>query len=321
METASIVITCYNLAEFVAQAIDSALAQTYPAVEVVVVDDASTDASGEVIATYGDRVRALRLEANGGAPHARNHGARAARGEWLLFLDADDFIAPDTVAALVEAARGAPGQVAACAWEFLLRRDGGWEPYVAQRPLVPSADPLAGWLRGHWVPPCAVLYPRALYQAAGGFDEALRRNDDGDLAMRCFAAGAGLVEARGGRGFYRRHLATRASLSTDNRSSAALWSQARVFDKLTGQLDRQGRLAGYRALIETQYGNIALHALTVGEHEVARACLERGGAGAMEVVRPRSLKGRLLAAALGLHGKYRVTRTLRRWRAALRRRG
>ena len=320
METVSIVITCYNLADFVTEAIDSALAQTGPAVEVVVVDDASTDGSWRAIEAYGDRVRALRLSENGGAARARNRGASAARGAWLLFLDGDDFIAPDTAGALLEAARAHPGDLAACGWEFLLRRDGGWEPYVPERPLVPPGDPLEGWLRGIWVPPCAVLYPRAVYAAAGGFDEQLRRNDDGDMAMRCFAAGAGMVEARGGHAFYRRHLGSRPTLSTDNRSSAALWSQARVFDKLTTQLGAQGRLDAYRPLIETQYGNVALHALTVGEHAVARWCLERGGAGAAAVVRPGTLPGRLLARAFGLHGKYRVARMMRRWRAAVARR-
>jgi len=314
----SVVIICFNAADFVADAIDSALAQTYPAVEVVVVDDASTDGSWEVVSGYGDRVRALRLPVNGGAPHARNRGAELAGGEWLMFLDADDFIAPDTLEGLVEAARSAPGCHAACGWEFLLQQPGGWVPYVPARPFAPVGDPLAGWLTGNWVPTCAVLHPRHLYQSRGGFDEALRRNDDGDLMMRSFAGGAGLALATRGRGFYRRHLGTRPSLSTDNQSGAALRSQVRVFDKLVALLASRGRLDAYLPLIEVQYGNIANHAFSVGDFAVARECLARGGRGAAGVVRSATVAGRLLSAALGPERKHRVTWILRRWRAALR---
>ncbi|MFL5538316.1 MAG: glycosyltransferase family 2 protein, partial [Longimicrobiaceae bacterium] len=193
VEIASVVIVCHNDAAFVGDAIDSALAQRHPAVEVVVVDDASTDGSWEVIAAYGERVRALRLPANGGCPHARNRGAELARGEWLMFLDSDDFIAPDTIGALVEAARRAPGSLTACGWEYLIRQPGGGMPYVPPRPFAPVGDPLAGWLEGNGAPSCAVLYPRGVYRANGGFDEALRRYDDGDMAMRAFAHGAGVA--------------------------------------------------------------------------------------------------------------------------------
>ncbi|MFL5538862.1 MAG: glycosyltransferase family 2 protein [Longimicrobiaceae bacterium] len=317
-EIASVVIVCYNDAAFVGDAIDSALEQLYPAVEVVVVDDASTDGSWEVIAAYGERVRSLRLPSNGGAPRARNRGARLARGEWLMFLDSDDFIAPDTIEALVEAGRRAPGSLAACPWEYLIRQPQGWTLYVPPRPFAPAGDPLAGWLEGNTVPTCAVLHPRRVYQAAGGFDETLRRFDDMDLEMRSFAQGAGLALATGGRGFYRRHEGTRRSLSADNQSEAALRSQLRVFDKLAALLEAQGRLEGYRAPIEAQYGKIAVLAFEAGDFGVARDCLARGGRGAVRVARSGTLAGRLLAAAVGLERKHRITRTLRRWRAALR---
>jgi len=315
----SVVITCFNAADFVADAIDSALAQRYPAVEVVVVDDASTDGSWDVVAGYGDCVRALRLSVNGGAPHARNRGVEIARGEWLMFLDADDFIAPDTIEGLVEAGRRAPGSLVACPWEFRVRQPGGWLPHVPPRPFAPLGDPLAGWLEGIWAPPCAVLHPRQVYLSCGGFDETLRRNDDGDLVMRAFAGGAGMALATRGRGFYRRHLDTRPSLSSNNQSAAALWSQVRVFDKLAALLASQGRLEGYRPLLEVQYGHVANHAFEVGNFAVARECLARGGKGAAEVARSGTLAGRLLAAALGPERKHRVTRVLRGWRAALRR--
>jgi hypothetical protein len=136
--------------------------------------------------------------------------------------------------------------------------------------------------------------------------------------MRAFAGGAGMALATRGRGFYRRHLDTRPSLSSNNHSAAALWSQVRVFDKLVALLASQGRLDAYRPLIEVQYGHVANHAFAAGDFAVARECLARGGTGAARVTRSGTLAGRLLAAALGVERKQRVARVLRGWRAALR---
>lgn len=91
--TFSIVITCYNYAQYVGAAIESALAQTRPGVEVVVVDDGSTDGSAEVIKRYAGRVRSIR-QANQGSIPAYNRGYAESTGDLVLFLDADDVAAP-----------------------------------------------------------------------------------------------------------------------------------------------------------------------------------------------------------------------------------
>jgi glycosyltransferase involved in cell wall biosynthesis len=87
--TISVVIPAYNAAPYVSRAIESALAQTYPPLEVIVVDDGSSDDTAEVVAAYEPRVRLLRQD-NGGPAAARNHGVRESVGEWIALLDADD---------------------------------------------------------------------------------------------------------------------------------------------------------------------------------------------------------------------------------------
>lgn len=97
---ASVVITNFNYGRFLAAAIDSALAQTHREVEVVVVDDGSTDGSRELVASYGKRVRGL-LKPNGGHESALNAGWKLASGALVTFLDADDTLAPQAIAAAV----------------------------------------------------------------------------------------------------------------------------------------------------------------------------------------------------------------------------
>lgn len=100
----SIVINNYNYGRFLREAIDSALGQTYPRVEVVVVDDGSTDDSREIIAGYGDRILPV-LKENGGQASAFNAGFRASRGGVVLYLDADDILLPDAAAEVARAWR------------------------------------------------------------------------------------------------------------------------------------------------------------------------------------------------------------------------
>lgn len=87
--TISVIIPAYNAKEYVGRAIDSVLAQTRPADEIIVVDDGSTDNTAEVIKSYGSKVCFIHQE-NGGASVARNTGIEAATGQWIAFLDADD---------------------------------------------------------------------------------------------------------------------------------------------------------------------------------------------------------------------------------------
>lgn len=103
----SILINNFNYARFLRDAIDSALAQTYPNVEVVVVDDGSTDDSRDIIASFSDRIRPV-LKENGGQASAFNAGLRACRGELIALLDSDDTFAPEKVARCVDAAMRHP---------------------------------------------------------------------------------------------------------------------------------------------------------------------------------------------------------------------
>src|SRR5437773_9320352 len=99
--TVSVVIPNYNYAHFLREAIDSALAQTYKDIEVIVVDDGSTDASADVIASYDSRIHPV-FSQNQGVAAARNRGVAESTGEYIAFLDADDAWLPTKIEKQVE---------------------------------------------------------------------------------------------------------------------------------------------------------------------------------------------------------------------------
>jgi Glycosyl transferase family 2 len=108
--TASIIINNYNYDRFLAEAINSALNQTYPHTEVIVVDDGSTDNSREIIAGYGDRIASI-FQENGKQGAALNSGFAASSGDLVLFLDSDDYLLPMAVERIMEVWKPGVGKI------------------------------------------------------------------------------------------------------------------------------------------------------------------------------------------------------------------
>src|SRR3954465_7699480 len=106
----SVVIPCFNHAKYLAGALDSVHRQTWTPIESIVLDDGSTDGSAEVAVAHGATI--VKRQANRGLSHARNAGLELARGEFVVFLDADDELVPDAVSSGVEVLARAP--TAAC---------------------------------------------------------------------------------------------------------------------------------------------------------------------------------------------------------------
>ncbi len=103
----SVIIPCYNYAAYMAATIDSALNQSYPNVEVIVIDDGSTDHTAEVAASYAGRI-SYYYQSNRGLSAARNAGFRKASGSFVVFIDADDKLAPDYIEATLQVAMAHP---------------------------------------------------------------------------------------------------------------------------------------------------------------------------------------------------------------------
>jgi glycosyltransferase involved in cell wall biosynthesis len=185
----SVVIPVYNGEAFVADAIDSVLAQEGVAFELIVIDDGSTDTTPAILAGYGSAITVHR-QPNRGEGAARNAALPHLRGELALFLDADDLVPPGYLKRFAAVAREAPEiDVFHCGWR-VVRFDNGAPIDVVEEPRPIDVDPF------HEVPvwgaPAidAVLVRRSALTRLGGFDPALRVHVPWDFSLRLAASGA-----------------------------------------------------------------------------------------------------------------------------------
>jgi glycosyltransferase involved in cell wall biosynthesis len=182
----SVIIPTYNRPKLLQEAIESALAQTYPNVEIIVVDDGSTDNTAEIAAQYGGKVTYIK-QANQDVAAARNTGGRAASGEYLTFLDDDDLIMPTKIARQVQVLLSRP-EVGLVHCRFYYANEEG-EP-VYQVGQLPEGDILPRLLRNNFVWVGAPLIHRRCLDQVGWFDEQIPAiTADWDMWLRIAQAG------------------------------------------------------------------------------------------------------------------------------------
>ncbi len=181
----SIVIPCLNARRYVGEAIGSALAQTYPHTETIVVDDGSTDGSLDVIRSFGDRIR-WESGPNRGAAMARNRGIAMARGEFVQFLDADDLLDPDKVQLQLSEVLNSSADVVFCEGETIAPRTREEESRFWY--ADPEDDAVLYVLREGIATP-APLHRKRNLLAIGGFREELPNSQEYDLHLRMACEG------------------------------------------------------------------------------------------------------------------------------------
>ncbi|RJQ81458.1 MAG: glycosyltransferase family 2 protein [Desulfobacteraceae bacterium] len=177
----SVVLTTFNRASMVRQAIDSVLAQTYPGFELIVVDDGSSDDTPALLNRYGDRIRVLRCN-HRGVSAARNCGIRAAAGGLIALLDSDDYWLPEKLARQVEVFASHPDLMIGQTEEIWLRNGVRVNPRRRHKKLAglifePS-------LTLCLISPSAVMLRKAVLDEVGLFDENLPACEDYDLWLR-----------------------------------------------------------------------------------------------------------------------------------------
>lgn len=307
MPSVTIVIPCWNAERWIHRAILSALNQKYHDFEVVVVDDGSEDTSLDVIRAFGNDIR-WQTGPNCGACNARNRGLELARSEYVLFLDADDYIEPGSLEAWGRRAVrvGADLVIGPFAYERNGTRSAGQSPPQLANPQTV----LRCWLEGWFTPPCAILWRRAFLTSIGGWNPAARlsRSDDGELAMRAMLSDPRIAITEEGLGVYVQHD------SPNRKSKLVNCSVLRCESALLNGLWEIAQARGCedsRSSFATAFYRIAYEAFATGMIEVgndtlcmARKLGLRGHIG--------SVTHRISASVLGLRRKMLLSGILKR---------
>jgi glycosyltransferase involved in cell wall biosynthesis len=267
----SIIIPCRNGAAWLGEAIESCLGQSWPNLQIIVVDNGSSDDSFALAKRFEARAVTVMACERAGASAARNVGLAHADGDLIQFLDADDLLDAEKIRRQVERLNGAPAaSVASGAWAWFARdpREASFTAEAVWRDLAPQDFLIASWLGGGMMPNFSWLTPRAVIERAGPWNEMLSVNDDGEFFGRVVLASPGIVFCADARGYYR---STGAPTLSKRRDSEALTSAFTAVD-LSCQhlLQRCGTGAAAKACA-THYQRFAYDAYPRAAELVARA--------------------------------------------------
>ena len=184
--TVSVVIPCYNREKYIAATVESVFAQTWPHVELLVVDDGCTDRSRAILAAYGDRLTLLEHPGRGnrGQSASINLALRRCRGEYVAILDSDDLFAPEKLEMQVRFLEEHP-EVGAVYANCIYIDENGRDLYPMYPPgHTPPSGPDEVLLDCCYNVPSNALCRRSVYERIGFFDESLRSAQDHDVAIR-----------------------------------------------------------------------------------------------------------------------------------------
>jgi glycosyltransferase involved in cell wall biosynthesis len=204
----SVIIPCYNGARWLSATLESALAQTWPRVEIIVVDDGSRDESLAIARGFANQEVRVESIPNSGASAARNRGLALARGDYLQFLDADDLLSAEKIERQVRRLERAPeNSVATCAWarfraspsDAVFRNEPLW------RDLAPVEWLVCSWREHVMMATASWLVPRRLAEKAGPWDASLGPNpvDDMEYFSRVLLAADAVLFCEEARVYYR----------------------------------------------------------------------------------------------------------------------
>jgi glycosyltransferase involved in cell wall biosynthesis len=281
----SILIPCYNAGPWIAQCIQSALDQTYANKEIVVIDDGSSDNSLEIIQSFGDRIR-VETGPNRGAQLARNRLLKLCTGDWLNFLDADDYLLPSKVAKQIECAQ--QRQDVDVVYSPMLDlypsdHDDGDHLY-ATYPFV-DEDLYANFFRWAYFSPTALLFRRSVIVEAGGWNEMEPACHEHELVLRLILAEKRFAFMPERLSVYRVQYINSISRSRPLRT---YMDRMAISDLLEAYLTAKGEMTELRRLALVQARLLTARSAYLLNHDWSRRLCERA-LSAGRFVRPQSL--------------------------------
>ena len=236
MTKVSIIIPLYNSEAYIAQTIDSCLAQTHDNIEIIVVENGSKDQGYQIVKSVDDKRLSVFQISTPNAAAARNYGYQKAKGAYIVFLDADDVMASNKIELQLKALSAKPeGWVASCAWakfktntkEAVIKPQKVW---AIQNPIDWC---LQSWMGEGMMALGGWLIPKPIIEKAGLWDERLSLHDDGEFMCRVLLASKGNVFVENTVVYYRQ---LASSLSRQNQSYRAAKSALEVCESYRKQV-------------------------------------------------------------------------------------
>lgn len=303
----AVIIPCYNAERWVRRAIQSALDQDYPNLEVIVIDDGSRDSSLDVIRSFGDKVR-WETGSNGGACVARNRGLALTDADYVVFLDADDWLEPGYLRLAMDTARSRPDVVLT---SFVRENSDGTREDVALPPRHGGGSELVmEWLRGPNPCTSSMVLSAPFLRTIGGWSDKVTVLDDFELGLRLLSAEPRIARAPEAIAVY---FQWEAPQRLSRRTDAPAWRRVKEI------LDVHGEWIG-----SYQCPDLS-HAYGRWYYHVARRLYQAGdaraGKEALAAARrlgfsehTGSLKDRVLIGLLGIRGREALGRQKRQIR-------
>lgn len=317
----SVIVPTYNRVGYVVETLNSVLVQNYRPIELIVVDDGSTDGTKEVVTDWQEansHNRDFRIhyffQENKGVEATRNKGMIESHGEFIQFLDSDDLLSPTKIANQLSILSSCkPGTAAYGDYcKFRLTDDGTIDIYETQTQHVPpNADFLELWF-GYWVKnPHVYLFRRSDLYGMGPWDESLGSVgvEDVDYGTRFVLQGGSFVYCPQAWAFYRLYEGPADALSAVR--TGQYWdSRIRVLDKTEETLIEKGTLEKYRSVLSLRYYGTAKESVHFSR-DVMSSCLKKFRQLSPTGKLPGGFANRLGVKLLGLYLKEKLARYLR----------
>jgi len=310
--TTTVIIPSFNATRWIARTIDSVLADNDAARQIIVVDDGSTDNPVGVLGRYSDRITAV-YQPNMGPNVARNAGLAMSEGEFVFFLDSDDYILPGS---LPEWVRDAHEQKA----DFLLgpfayEIDGERIPGRTYPSDATGYDIAMKWASGLFTPPCAVIWRTEFLRRLGGWSMLTNRatDNDGELVHRALICGARVGRSGRGLGVYVQHSSPdRVSKKRGETVVLAELNWIASLDELASRTNSR-----FMPVVARLYYNAARRAFIEGFPGIGREGLSRCWRLDKQGAHYGSVRHKLLSGLLGLERKEALSATIRRIRRSV----
>ena len=257
----SIVTPVYNAESTIEETIISVKEQEYKYIEHIIVDDNSNDLTLSIINKFSDII--VLKNTKKGACSARNYGASKAKGEYILFLDADDLLDKNTISCLIENQPKNNNKIVFCFFRRLKKKNDTWfsvDSGLSQ--TIPKNDLIYAWLTGWYVPPGCILWPVDIYKSTDGWDNSLAANQDGDLVLRALISGHGFVYINKEL-FHYRHFGTEKKSISSTKTIVSYKSRFKVLLKVIKNLKQKKLFEKYKIVIAKGLHKIARNAILI----------------------------------------------------------